>query len=141
MSINEATPPPPLQQYDFSHTVNWTSVPITSMASSDLRQTGTMAYKIPNVIPSSAKEVMILTTVHVGNCGPSERVHYIKIYTQQNSHQYAKYIVLKSWQNGAWSTNSDNLWFPMTSGRQVFVELTTAHTGNLGMTLHAIGYC
>ena len=118
----------------------WTSVALTSMASPNLRQTGTMAYAIPSVIPNSAKEVLVLTTIHVGNCGPSERVHYIKLYTQQNSQQYAKYIVLKSWQNGAWSTNSDNLWFPMTSGRQVFVELTTAHTGNLGMTLHAVGY-
>ena len=118
----------------------WTSVALTSMTSPNLRQTGTMAHNIPNVIPSSAKEVLVLATILVGHCGPSERVHYIKIYTQQGSQQYAKYIVLKSWQNGAWSTNSDNLWFPMTSGRQVFVELTTAHTGNLGMTLHVVGY-
>ena len=82
----------------------------------------------------------MLADVRVGYSGPVDRAHYIKIYTQENQKQYEKYILLYSYNQDAWNTNSDNLWFPMTSGRQVFVELTYAHSGNLGIYLHAIGY-
>ena len=131
--------PPVIQQCDCSPAVNWTSVPMTSIGSSQLRHTGTLTYDIPSVIPSGAKEVLVLASVQAGYSGP-DRSHYIKIYTQQNHRQYEKYIMLHSFGQNAWSANSDNLWFPMTSGRQVFVEKTYAHTGNIGVYLHAIGY-
>ena len=127
-------------QCDCNHAVNWTSVQLTRIASFYLRHTGTLAYDIPNIIPITAKEVLVLADVQVGTSGPSNRQHYIKIYTQQGSQQYEKYITLKSYGHNAWNTNSDNLWFPMTSSRQVFVELTSAHTGSIIFTLHVIGY-
>ena len=135
-------PPPPVVQQpcDCSPTVNWTSVPMTTIGSSNLRHTGTLAYDIPSVIPSSAKEVLVLASTQVGGSGPNGFSHYIKIYTQQKQRQYEKYILLRTYAQNAWSTNSDNLWFPMTSGRQIFMELTAAHTGVLVAHLHAIGY-
>ena len=74
-----------------------------------------------------------------GYSGPNQG-HFIKIYTEQNQKQYEKYIYVRSYGQNAWNTNSDNLWFPMTSGRQVFVESTLAHTGSIGVYLYAIGY-
>ena len=133
-----STPPPAHQGCDCSHAVNWTSVPLTIIASSNLRHSGTLAYDIPSVIPSSAKEVLILADVRSGTSGGP--VHYIKIYTQQSGHQYEQYILLRCYPQHAWSFNSDNLWFPLTSGRQVFVELASAHTGETQFALHAIGY-
>lgn len=139
-----STPPPQpapvvVQQCDCSSPVNWTSVPRTSIGSSNLRHTGTITYNIPSVIPNSAKEVLVLASVDVGGSGP-DRSHYVKIYTRQDQRQYEKYIFLHTYGQSAWNTNSDNLWFPMTSGRQVFVELTSTHTGNVAVNLHAIGY-
>ena len=113
---------------------------MTSIGFSQLRHTGTLAYDIPSVIPSNAKEVLVLASLQVGTSGPSHQMQYVKIYTQQNSEQYEKYIVLKAYEHNAWYVNSDNLWFPMTSGRQVFVELTLAHTLNIYFNLHVIGY-
>ena len=134
-------PTPVLQQCDCSHAVNWTSVSRTQIAHSQVRQTGTLAYNIPNVIPSSAKEVLMLASIAVGRSGPANNLHYIKIYTRQNSLQYEKYLTVYTWPNNAVSTNSDNLWFPMTTGRQVFIELPVAHTDvNSYFYLHAIGY-
>ncbi len=139
-----STPPPQpaptaMQQCDCSPPVNWTSVTRTSIGSSNVQQTGTIAYDIPSVIPSSAKEVLVFASVDVGRSGP-DRSHFVKIYTQQAERQYEKYVMFHTHSQNAWSTNSDNLWFPMTSGRQVFVELTYAHTGNVVVSLHAIGY-
>ena len=120
--------------------VDWTSVPMTRIAYSQLRHTGTLAYDIPNLIPSSAREVLLLATVQTGYSWPRDRIQYIKIYTQQNHRHFEKYIMVRSYDQGAWNTNSDNLWFPMTPSRQVFVELTTTHGGNIDFTLHVIGY-
>ena len=134
-------PPPPVVQQpcDCSPAVNWTSVPITGVGSSNLRHTGTLAYDIPSAIPSSAKEVLVLASLEVAGSGPG-RSHFVKIYTQQNQRQYEKYILLHTYNQNAWNTNSDNLWFPMTPSRQIFMELTVAHTGSVGVYLHAIGY-
>ena len=143
-----STPPPTTaqptpvvvqQQCDCNPAVNWTSVPITRFGSSNLQHTGTLAYDIPSMIPSSAKEVLVFVFAQAGNSGPNQG-HNIKIYTEQNQKQYEKYIYLRSYGQSAWNTNSDNLWFPMTSGRQVFVESTLAHTGSIGVYLNAIGY-
>ena len=135
-----AQPPQVQQQCDCSQSVTWTSVPMTGIAFSQSRHTGTLAYDIPDVIPDSAKEVLVLAGVIVGRSGPEDLVQYVKIYTQQNNQQYEKYIMFRSAGQSAWNTNTDNLWFPMTSGRQVFVELTSVHTGNVIFRLHAIGY-
>ena len=135
-----AQPAPVVQQCDCSPAVNWTSVPMTGIGSTSMRQTGTLAYDIPSVIPSSAKEVLVLASVTVGNSGPNGRTHYVKIYTEENQRQYEKYIYLASYGLNVWISNSDNLWFPMTTGRQVFVKLTYAHTGHIQVILHAIGY-
>ena len=131
---------PAHMQCGHSAAVTWTSVPITKVASSLLRQTGTQSYDIPSVIPSSAKEVLVLADVQAGYSGPNDVIHYVKIYTQQNSHKFEKYIVLKSYHQSAWSVNSDNLWFPMTANRKVYVESSRAHTMNLKLNLNVIGY-
>ena len=139
-SPSVATQSPPAVQCDCALPVNWTSVTMTSIGTTQSRATGTLAYDIPSVIPSSAKEVLILASAAIGGSGPSGRAHYIKIYTQQGSQQFEKYIYIKTYGQNAYNTNSDNLWFPMTTGRQVFVELTYAHTGSVHVHLDAIGY-
>ena len=139
-SPSVTTPPPPAVQCDCAPPVNWTSVTKTRVGFTHSRATGTLAYDIPSVIPSSAKEVLILASAAVCNSGPSGNNHYIKIYTQQGSQQFEKYLYIVTYVQNTWNTNSDNLWFPMTTGCQVFVELTSAHTGDIGFFLDAIGY-
>ena len=138
-SPSVTTQPPPAAQCDCAPPVNWTST-VSSIGSTSIKSAGTLAYDIPSVIPSSAKEVLIFANVEVGNSGPSSQQHYIKIYTQQGSQQFEKYIFVVTYPQNARSTNSDNLWFPMTTGRQVFVELGHAHTGHINLYLFAIGY-
>ena len=83
----------------------------------------------------------MLASVFAGVSGPNSRSHYIKVYTEQGQKQYEKYIYLISYDQNAFHTiNSDNLWFPLTSARQIFVKLMYAHTGSIGINLHAIGY-
>ena len=81
-------PAPVVQQCDCSPAVTWTSVTMTSIGSSNLQHAGTLAYDIPSVIPSSAREVLVLASAIAGISGPSDRTHYIKIYTEQDQRQY-----------------------------------------------------
>ena len=108
-SPSVATPPPPAVQCDCAPPVNWTSVTMTSIGTTHSQATGTLAYDIPSVIPSSAKEVLILASADTGTSGPGGCNHYIKIYTQQGSQQVEKYIYLMTYGQSAWNTKSDNL--------------------------------
>ena len=71
-----AQPAPVVQQCDCSPAVNWTSVPRTHIGFSNLQHTGTLAYSFPSVIPSSAKEVLVLVDVRIGTSGPANCTIY-----------------------------------------------------------------
>ncbi len=49
---------------------NWTLVSSTSIGTSNLRHASTMSFTIPNVIPSSANEVLIHAGVFSGTTLP-----------------------------------------------------------------------
>ena len=123
----------------YTATLNWTSVPRTIIGSTQLRDVGLESFDIPSVIPSSAKEVLVLADMQVGYSGPPGVLNYVKIFTT-NSRTFEKYIVLRSAHQNAWSVNSENMWFPMTAGRRVYIESEEAHNQNLILNLHAIGY-
>ena len=90
-----STPPPTtitsaaVQQCDCNPTITWTSIPITSIGTSNMQHTGTVAYDIPSVIPNNAKEVLVLASASAGVSGPNHRTHYVKIYTEQDQIQYS----------------------------------------------------
>ena len=136
----QPTPVVVQQQCDCSPEVTRTSVPTARIAFTELRRAGTLAYDIPNVIPNSAREVLVLVSVTVGHSGPAHRTHHVKVYTEQGQRQYEKYVFLISRGQSAWNTNSENMWLPLTSGRQVFVKSSYAHTGAVEVTVDAIGY-
>ena len=120
-------------------TGRWTSVPRTSIGSSQLRKTGTLTFTIPSVIPSTANEVLVLIDAEWGTSGPNAG-SYVKIYTQESNKHYEKYISLRTYNQDAWGSNTDNAWFPMSSTRKIFAEVTKALTGNVELRLYAIGY-
>ncbi len=132
-----STPPPSVQQSNCRF--NWTSVPLTSIGTSNLRHASTMSFTIPNVIPSSANEVLIHAGVFSGgsNRGP---YHDLKIFTQIGTNRYEKYLLVYSWNQDAINTNSDNMWFPMPPNRRVYLTVPAVHGASAGVRLFAIGY-
>ena len=77
---------------------------MTTIGTSTLQHTGTVAYDIPSVIPDSAKEVLVLASALAGISGPNERTHYVRIYTEQDQAQYEKYIFFTSYNQNAYHT-------------------------------------
>ena len=120
---------------------NWTSVTRTKIGNSSLSDTGSKAFDIPDIIPSNAKEILALVVVQVGNTDPQGRSQFIKIYTQQDSERYEKYVYIVAYRQNALVTNTENLWFPLTSNRLIYLDVSYVYTGSVNfVSLEAIGY-
>ena len=117
----------------------WTSIPITYLAKFELSYAATHTVEIPYSIPDSAQEVLVYTVVNVGASGPDSRSN-VKIYTQEDYKTYAKYIAVHPYPQSAWSTNSENMWFPMTSNRKIYVNIPRGDEGNVDIEIYVIGY-
>jgi hypothetical protein len=117
----------------------WTSVPKTNFAENTLQHAGTSSFTIPTVIPSSAREVLIYTSMFSAwsSVGPHQDV---KIFTQIGTTPYEKYLHVYSAAQNAINTNSDNMWFPMPPNRRVYITVPRAHGSGTSVYLSAIGY-
>ena len=133
-TINSTATPP-----SWHSPYNWTSVPLTKIGHSDLKDAATFSYPIPDSIPSSALEVLVYVAI---DSGPSNRAtNHLKFYTQIGDKRYEKYLFLHPWdvQEGI-SYNSENMWFPMPPNRLVYFTVSAALGDNVGVGLYTIGY-
>ena len=105
------------------NTVTWTSVPQTEIGTSDLQRATTIPYEIPAVIPSTAREMLILVAALQGQANNIGNQYFLKIYTLQGTNRYEQYLYLYTWPQYAINTNSDNMWFPMPSNRMIYLEV------------------
>jgi hypothetical protein len=126
--------------YGSSGSPTWTPVDISL---GELRYTtGTTTYDIPSSIPTSAKEILVYVWEFKGRGGAGgigEGGSY-KIYTSQGSNQYVQKIAYFEYDNYAWTFNSDNLWFPITAERKIYVNLEGDISGNKNSRIEILGY-
>ncbi len=124
---------------DYRHLVTWTSVDLTQIGSTNFRSTGTLSFEIPALIPDDAIEVLLYVYFYAHNSGGS--ASHFKIYTEEDDgKEYAKYMTLRTGSRSYYDVNTDNLWFPMTSSRRVFLNVPNAHSGSIGAQLFVTGY-
>ena len=131
-----STSTPPTVQY--SPSLTWTSVPRTTIGGNNLRTPSTFSYTIPSVIPTSAKEVLIYALIHSG--GALRGGQHVKIFTQEGSNRYEKYLYMFGYPQDAINTNSDNMWFPLPTNRRIMMTVSNDQGDNCKAELHAIGY-
>ena len=77
--------------------------------------------------------------VQVGSSSP-DKASRLKLYTEEGSKRYEQYLVVHTYNQNAWSTNSDNMWFPLTESRRLHMEIPDSHSGNVSATVFVIGY-
>lgn len=119
----------------------WYSVSSTWIGSLGFHHAGTISFTIPSVIPSSAKEVLIYARAWSAGRQNLHADMDIKIFTQRGITRYEKYLYLIHNQYDAAIMNSDNMWFPMTPNRRLYVTIPIArlHSNSL-IYLSAVGY-
>ena len=119
----------------------WVPTKLTPIGTSQLKEAATYSFTIDSVIPRNAVEVLIFATVRSGytetqRTGPV----YLTIFTQIGSVQYKKYIYLETYNQLAYSTNSENMWFPMPQNGSIFLDVPIAFQGKVEARLFTAGY-
>lgn len=131
------------QQCSCPNTTTWIPIPLTQIGTSLFRNSSvpsTLSYTIPTSVPAEAREVLVFVDINSGGGAPTIHAN-IKLYTEISGVKYIKYVVLRTWHaQNAISYNSDNLWFPMPTSRQLHVEYPHTCTGHCGGVFYVIGY-
>ncbi len=125
---------------NYRHLVTWTSVGFTHIGTTNFRSTGTLSFEIPALIPDDAIEVLIYAHFYSASSSGALTSHF-KLYTEgDDGEEYAKYVTLMIGSRSYYYSNTDNLWFPMTSSRRVFLNVPNALSGNIYGYLYVTGY-
>ena len=121
---------------DCSCLATWTQIKTTHLGCSTLQSTGTTTFNLPSSIPNGAKEFLAYVQVRVGTSGPRDKRSNLKIYTEEGNKKYGQYIGVHAYDQDA----SDNMWFPLTSNRKIYLEVPNVHSRQVKLHISAIGY-
>ena len=116
----------------------WEPMPLTRVGTINMMSTSTQSYIVPDSVPTTAKEILLYVYVIKGYS--MDRFATMKIYTEASPTQYIKYLPIYTYSQNAVSMVSENMWFPATTNRRVYVSLSTALTGNVSGYVNIIGY-
>jgi hypothetical protein len=124
-----------------SKSAMWTPVDKTNISQGgiSLEDATTYSFQIPDVIPLTAREFMVYAIVKCGTA-QLQREGDIIFYVMHNGFKFEKFLYMHSYNQAAWNTNSDNIWFPMPADRLIHVEITVALPGDCLALFSAIGY-
>ena len=133
------TPPPtPAPVQECMCPVEWESISLTRLGTINMGSTSTQSYTIPSTVPT-AKEVLVYIYVYMGTS--SSLFSTMEVHTEVNTtRKFVKYLPLRTWSQNAISSVSENMWFPLTSNRRLYVKLSVALTGSLYGFVNIIGY-
>ena len=117
----------------------WTPVAKTEFGNSDINTATTLSYTIPNIIPNSARAVLIYPTTRCGysNADIGADLSY---YVVVNGTRYEHFLHMHAYRQDAYNTNSDNMWFPMPSNRLLYVGVPITFPNNCHTFVSVIGY-
>ena len=112
---------------------------LTSVGSLNLDTASTFHFQIPDIIPRTASEFLLYAYFACGTAG-TQRENDIMIYVEHGGVRLEKFLYLRSYNQAAWNTNSDNMWFPVPADRQVHVSVQTTIPRYCYVRLYMIGY-
>ena len=118
----------------------WHPLPKILLGALPINPLGTVIWDIPGVVPASATEIQVYVFVRTGGGNPAADIEF-RIYTADNSVEYAQYLYAFGYSQNAWSYNSDTFWLPVTPDGLLRITSTgTAQTGNTQSALYIVGY-
>ena len=123
-----------------SNNVEWESITLEQIGTINMRSTSEQSFIIPvSSIPTTAKEVLVYIYAFMGSS--SSRTSLMTIHTEKShTRKFKKYLPIKTYHQSAWSSVSENMWFPLTSNRRIYVKLSSVTTGNVSGYINVIGY-
>ena len=126
-----------------TESATWTPVVKTHIGNFSLQNATTYNFQIPDIIPFAAREFMVYGIVKCGRSDPltNKSKGQIIFYVIHNGLRFDKFLFMESnYNRNAWTTNSDNMWFPMPADRLLHVEITVDNPGNCSTLFFTTGY-
>ena len=123
-----------------SESAMWTPVAKTPIGPEgvSLENATTYNFQIPDVIPLTARELLVYASV---KCGTAQLGDIIFLnHVMRNGLRFEKFLYMHGHEQAAFNTNSDNMWFPVPADRLMHLEITVAVPGNCLALLSTIGY-
>ena len=118
----------------------WSPIDPVAVGNLPVTTNATVAFDIPAVIPNGANEILVYVAFYSGSNGPSKPANF-DIYTQEENDKYTNIFYWYQYPNNGVSFNSDNMWFPLTRERKIYVSLRgTPIESNTGSTMQIVGY-
>ena len=102
---------------------------------------GQKKYNLPSSIPQDAKKVLLFATSHSKYNPGHNLVAKYMFYAKQGKYNLAKYMSIYLFAHLHTTSNSQNIWLPVTTERAVRVKYTGPKAkGHLFGKLYVIGY-
>lgn len=110
---------------------------------------GTRVYDLP--VPDGAREALIFISFEKGGeeslslptvLGADVLCTYT-LSTRDGTRNYTQFFTMHNWEGYSWVTNSDNLWFPVTPNKKLYVTLDHpigVPNGHKDSKIELIGY-
>ena len=101
-----------------------------------------MQNDIPDIIPDTAAQFLVYGTIYCGKISVATTIlSDIEIYVTIDGKNLAQHLFVIGYDQDAYNTNSDNMWFPMPSNRKIYVDIKRPIGGDCKYKLVATGYC
>ena len=84
----------------------------------------TYQYQLPACIPGDAKEVLLHVVIRMGSSLPNGESYWLNVYVKDGQMKLFRALRITACTQKAFSDNSENMWFPVTANRLVFLEVS-----------------
>lgn len=92
-------------------------------------------------VPSDAREVLIYATMITGNSEGVDADIEVTVYTtDETGLQYKKYLGGHLYNQNAYTSNTENMFFPIAPGHQTLYAQYTGPSSNYNCNLYVTGY-
>lgn len=99
-----------------------------------------LEYTIPKEIPDNAKKVLIYVTFESGQSSRDIFPNITILSAAKDGKIHKNYLNTHTYNQNAWSYNSDNFWIPMPKDKKIIVTQAKEYTGNAGGVIRIIRY-
>ena len=121
----------------------WQPISRVSIGKVRLNTNEIQSFSLEDYVPSDAKEVLIFATISTGHFSNAEdKVGYMTMWTSNGPLKYEKYLSYHMYPQNAWSTNSDNMFFPVTPNKTLHLSFDTLipEDGGKFINVYVTGY-
>jgi hypothetical protein len=98
-------------------------------------------YNLANIVPETATQVLLYATIYSGNTYDSTILVDVSIFVYVDEKRLAQHLFIIAYRQDAYSSNTNNMWFPVPSNKMLYIQVPVGVPGWTGFWVDAIGYC